>query len=61
VTAARNKHGESFGQDRFVDILCDGFGQLASSMLKEMLTDLRGFTQGGALPNDITVILAHHT
>ena len=61
VTAARNNHGETFGEERFVDILCDGFGQLASSMLKEMLTDLRGFTQGGALPNDITVILAHHT
>jgi serine phosphatase RsbU (regulator of sigma subunit) len=59
VTTARNRHDEVFGEDRFVNILCDGFGQLASNMLKEMLSDLRNFTEGGKLPDDITVILAH--
>lgn len=61
VTTARNRTGEVFGQDRFVDILCDGFGQAASATLKEMLTDLRNFTEGGSQPDDITVILAHRT
>lgn len=59
VVTARNRKGDAFGQDRFINILCDGFGQLASSMLKEMLSDLQHFTEGGQQPEDITVILAH--
>ncbi|MBL8879280.1 MAG: SpoIIE family protein phosphatase [Phycisphaerales bacterium] len=59
VTTAKNSKGEVFGEARFVNILCDGFGQLASQLLKEMLTDLRAFTEGGMQPDDITVLLAH--
>jgi hypothetical protein len=59
VVTARNSQGNVFGEDRFVNILCDGFGQLASSMLKEMLSDLQSFTEGGSQPDDITVILSH--
>ena len=59
VTTATNPQAETFGEERFVNILCDGFGQLASAMLKDMLTDLRNFTEGGSQPDDITVILAH--
>lgn len=59
VVTARNRRGEAFGEARFINILCDGFGQLASAMLKEMLSDLQHFTEGGQQPDDITVILAH--
>jgi len=59
VTTARNRNDEVFGEERFINILCDGFGQLASTMLKEMLSDLRNFTEGGVQPEDITVLLAH--
>lgn len=59
VTTAKNRQEETFGEQRFVDILCDNFGQLASATLKEMLNDLRAFTEGGSQPEDITVILAH--
>jgi phosphoserine phosphatase RsbU/P len=59
VTTATNKKNEPFGEARFVNILCDGFGQLASATMKEMLTDLRSFTEGGSQPDDITVLLAH--
>lgn len=59
VTTAKNRQGQVFGEDRFVNILCDGFGQLASGLLKEMLSDLQSFTEGGQQPNDITVLLAH--
>ncbi|MBN2448716.1 MAG: SpoIIE family protein phosphatase [Phycisphaerae bacterium] len=59
IATAANRDGELFGIDRLVDILCDGFGQLASTMLKEMFNDMRAFTEGGAQPDDITVILAH--
>ena len=59
VSTAKNRREETFGEERFVNILCDGFGQLASATLKEMLTDLRNFTEGGSQPDDITVLLAH--
>lgn len=59
VVTAHNSRGDAFGEDRFVNILCDGFGQPASNMLKEMLHDLRQFTEAGTQPDDITVILAH--
>ncbi len=59
VVTAHNRAGDVFGEERFVEILCDGFGQQASAVLREMLTDLRSFTEGGSQPDDITVILAH--
>lgn len=59
VADARNSKGEVFGEDRFVGLLCDGFGQQASNMLKEMLHDLQHFTESGVQPDDITVILSH--
>jgi sigma-B regulation protein RsbU (phosphoserine phosphatase) len=59
VVTARNSRGDVFGEDRFVNILCDGFGQQASGMLREMLSDLKHFTEAGTQPDDITVILAH--
>lgn len=59
VVTARNSQGEVFGQERFINILCDGFGQQASSTLREMLSDLQQFTESGTQPDDITVILAH--
>lgn len=59
VITARNSKGEIFGKERFLNILCDGFGQQASSTLREMLSDLQQFTEAGVQPEDITVILAH--
>lgn len=59
VITAKNSAGEIFGEERFIDLLADGFGQQASAMLKEMLHDLQAFTQSGTQPEDITVILAH--
>lgn len=59
VTTARNREDVVFGEERFVNTICDGFGQLASAVLREMLSDVRSFTQGGTQPDDITVVLAH--
>jgi sigma-B regulation protein RsbU (phosphoserine phosphatase) len=59
VTTAKNRHDDVFGEERFINLLCDGFGQPASNMLKGMLSDLRSFTESGVQPNDITVLLAH--
>jgi serine phosphatase RsbU (regulator of sigma subunit) len=60
VTTARNRSGEGFGEQRVVDILCDGFGQHVSATLKDLLADLRGFTEGSSQPDDITVLMAYH-
>lgn len=59
VTTARSRQDQVFGEERFVSILCDGFGQLASATLKDMLSDLKAFTEGGKQPEDITVLLSH--
>jgi sigma-B regulation protein RsbU (phosphoserine phosphatase) len=59
VVTARNNKDEIFGEARFVGLLCDGFGQQASGMLREMLSDLKQFTEAGTQPDDITVVLAH--
>lgn len=59
ITTAANPNQERFGEERLVNILCDGFGQLPSAMLKELLTDLRNFKEGGTQPDDITLLLAH--
>lgn len=59
VISTKNSRGETFGEDRFVNILCDGFGQGASGLLKDMYSDLQHFTEGGQQPEDITVILSH--
>jgi serine phosphatase RsbU (regulator of sigma subunit) len=59
VLGATNRDGEAFGLERFLTILCDGFGQYASTTLKELIAELESFSEGGTRPEDITVILAH--
>ncbi len=59
VTTAQDSAGKTFGQQRILNLLCDGFGQQASTMLKEMHVELRNSTEQGSQPDDITVLLAH--
>ncbi len=59
ITTATNEAGDTFGQERTLNLLCDGFGQSAGSMMKEVVTDLEAFTAGVAQPEDITIVLAH--
>lgn len=61
VTTAKSPTAEIFGTQRFIDTLCDGFGQPPSAMMKDVITELRSFTHGGTQPDDITVILAHRS
>jgi serine phosphatase RsbU (regulator of sigma subunit) len=57
--AVRNEEGESLGEERFVDALCDGFGQPASAAIDELLADHAGFFKRGTPPDDITMLLVH--
>jgi len=57
--AARNENGEPLGKTRFVDALCDGFGQSASATLDDLLVDLGSYLKDGSPPDDITILLLH--
>ncbi len=51
--------GRALGEVRFVDALCDGFGQPASAALDEPLADRAAFLKNGRSPADITISLVH--
>lgn len=59
VLEARNREDKPFGEERFLNILCDGFGQSAGALLAELMTELRNFTAGVGQSDDLTVILGH--
>jgi serine phosphatase RsbU (regulator of sigma subunit) len=59
VNSARNTAGEILGEDRLLEILCDGFGQSASALLKDLFNDVTSYIENGKQPEDITVVLAH--
>lgn len=59
VVMATNADGERFREKRFIDCLCDSFGQSALTTLDDLKTDISAFTDGGAHPEDMTVLLAH--
>ncbi len=58
--AACNRRQEAFGAERFMNGLCDAFGQPASSALQELVQELRAFTEGLAQRDDLTIVLAHY-
>ncbi|HNQ24861.1 MAG TPA: SpoIIE family protein phosphatase [Phycisphaerae bacterium] len=56
----RGAGGEPLGEKRFVEALCDGFGQPAAGALAELLADLEPYLRNGTPPDDITILLVHH-
>ncbi len=61
VTTATNAAGERFREKRFIDCLCDGFGQPALATMNDIKTDLTSFFEGGSHPDDMTVVLLHRS
>lgn len=56
--AVRNAAGESFGVAGVAASICDGVGQSPGAVLSEFETDLKDFLgDGGACPEDVTVLL----
>jgi len=55
---AKSETGEPVGEERFMDALCDGFGQAASATLDGLLADLP-FFKTGRPPDDISILLVH--
>jgi len=60
VATPTNPEGERFGEARFIQLVCDGFGQPPSATVTDISHDLSSFFTDGRHPDDITVILLHH-
>jgi len=58
VAELANTQGQSLGAERFIESLCDCFGQSASAMLSEVVSDLGAFFRRQASPRDATVFVA---
>lgn len=59
VVVATNAAGERFREKRFIDSLCDAFGQSAMTTIDDLKNDITAFTDGGSHPEDMTVLLVH--
>lgn len=60
VATALNQDGQRFGENRFIELVCDGFGQLPGTTVQDISDEFAEFFADGRHPDDITVILLHH-
>lgn len=60
VATATNAKGERFSEKRFIELVCDGFGQRPSQTIQDITDELTGFFAEGRHPDDITIVLLHH-
>jgi hypothetical protein len=58
-TTVCNETGKALGEGKFVETLCDGFGQSAGAAISELISDLTAFLKKGRVPDDITLLLVH--
>ncbi len=59
VATPTNAEGERFGETRFIQLVCDGFGQPPTTTVTDISHELASFFADGRHPDDITVILLH--
>jgi len=60
VATATNAADERFSEKRFIELVCDGFGQRPSQTIQDITDELTGFLNGGKHPDDMTIVLLHH-
>jgi serine phosphatase RsbU (regulator of sigma subunit) len=51
--------GQRFGEHRFIEAVCDGFGQSPTTTLQDLTCELTAFFDGGTQPDDISIVLIH--
>lgn len=56
-----NHAGERFGERRFIELACDGFGQPPATTMQDITYELTNFFADGKHPDDITIVLLHRT
>lgn len=59
VATAMNGQGERFGENRFIEVVCDGFGQPPANTIEDVTTELTAFFADGRHPDDISLLLMH--
>ncbi|MEK7756996.1 MAG: SpoIIE family protein phosphatase, partial [Planctomycetota bacterium] len=58
-TTVCNDVGKALGEGKFLETLCDGFGQPAAAVISDLITDLTAFLKKGRTPDDITLLVVH--
>ena len=61
VASATNAEGERFTEKRFIESVCDGFGQPPSATIQDLSYELTTFFADGKHADDITIIMLHRT
>jgi len=59
AATATNGDGERFGETRFIELTCDGFGQPPATTIEDITHELTAFFADGTHPDDITIVLLH--
>ena len=59
VATATNVEGQRFGENRFIELLCDGFCQPPATTIQDVTHELTTFFADGAHPDDISIVLLH--
>jgi len=57
VATAVNARGERFGETHFIEMVCDGFGQLPAATIQDISDEMGHFLKDGGHPHDMTVLL----
>jgi len=57
AVTAMDKTGQRFGEKRFIDMICDGFGQSPATTIRDISDEMGHFLQDGRHPHDMTVLL----
>ncbi len=57
AATAVNEEGERFSEARFIEMVCDGFGQPPTATMQDISEELTTFFSKGRHPDDITIIL----
>jgi serine phosphatase RsbU (regulator of sigma subunit) len=57
VTNVFNAEGNRFGEARFIELICDGFGQPPTTTIQDLTDEVTSFIEHGRQPEDITVLM----
>ena len=61
VASSMNAAGERFGELRFIELVCDGFGDTPTTIIQDVASDLTRYFANGRHPDDITILLLHRS
>lgn len=57
----QNSNGKALGESKFVEAVCDVFGQPATAALDDVIADFSPYLVDGSQPHDVTILMVHRT